>query len=157
LAQFLLGFYATSAFLHFYFDGFIWRKPSATSEAGRNWASLAKPGLFAIPLTVFMVMPPAVDALSTQQAELLSRVAPHFAFGRQTLGSMQRASGHFAEAAENLQAAIALNPYQVEAHFELALSYAGTQQFAAAKSELLTVLEQQPDHLGALMALSQMP
>ena len=76
--------------------------------------------------------------------------------GRSMEGALLLNAGDAAGAAEALARAVALSPADLQARYNLAGAYALVGKIAEARAALAVVLQQQPDHPGALQLLAQL-
>ena len=164
----LLGLVATSALLHFYFDGFIWkirerstRESLGLSGGGEDRAGHLHEGiwhglkwsLFVVPLAALIAfqlggVPPQVE-----QRRRIVEVAPS-ANSYALLASALLDAGRAEEAVAELRLALDLEPASALAHHKLGLALHRLGRFEEAVAEHRLALRASPRRANRLVALA---
>ncbi len=153
-AGFWTGLFAVSAFLHFYFDGFIWQvrekelrqglgiegkkeakggktlqasRPSRLLPAGWKWAFFIVPVALLGTLELHGNIPPAVD-----QYRNIVTILPESGRLHYLVANLEKFRSHFGDAIEEYSHSLALDPDYQPAHAELAdvAAYLGLYEMA---------------------------
>jgi tetratricopeptide (TPR) repeat protein len=137
--QVLFGFITASTFLHFYFDGFIWKvrersvreglglrggqtesdRHSGTPEwlvHSLNWS------LFVVPVCLFGFSQARGSAPTLEQSYSLVAAVPGSWYAHQKLGSALESQGKIEEAIEHYRQALHINPEAADAHNRLGVA-----------------------------------
>jgi tetratricopeptide (TPR) repeat protein len=135
----LFGFVTASTFLHFYFDGFIWKVRERSvreglglkggrSETDRDsgtpgWlAHSLNWSLFVVPVCLLGFSQAKGGAPRLEQSYSLVAVAPNSWYAHQKLGSAFESQGKIAEAVEHYREALRLNPDSADTHNRLGVA-----------------------------------
>ncbi|MEE2886613.1 MAG: tetratricopeptide repeat protein [Planctomycetota bacterium] len=136
-------FVTTSALLHYYFDGFIWKIREGSVRGGLGLAggkmdSLVSwhgaKWLFLLVPAGLMLSLDTAGPMSVERAQALVKSTPNVDRGHLDLGAALEAEKRFAEAVDQLERSVALDPKQE--HREYIDSYLPRARVLAAKEEL---------------------
>jgi tetratricopeptide (TPR) repeat protein len=137
--QALFGFITASTFLHFYFDGFIWKVREKTVreglglEGGRseNQGPAGFPGwlahglnwsLFVVPVCLLGFSQSRSSASTLEQSYNLVAAAPDSSYAHHKLGIALESRGRIEEAIEHYRQELQINPDAADAHNRLGVA-----------------------------------
>jgi tetratricopeptide (TPR) repeat protein len=165
----------TSAVMHFYFDGFIWkvRQTKTRDDLGIPVTSAAAAGSppasgnqrrLEIRQLVYLTAPFALLAglglyasdLEIPMREVVVRLQPGSSDQQLQLGIAYQQRQRHAEASEHLRAAIALDPELAPAHYHLAGSLAAQKRVPEAIEEYRAALAADPDLTSSSVVLANL-
>lgn len=171
----LIAFIATSNFLHYYYDGFIWkmRDPKTRQSLGirdfgaslsrdawwgrwhafrtSDWGHVAILG-GAVTALAFLELSHPNDELTMRLA--LARAAPQAEEAHLHLAETLRARGDYTKAAAAYQDAIRVKPRYVEAHLNLGVTLASLGRIDEAIASYRRVLDLDPGFVTARFNLA---
>jgi tetratricopeptide (TPR) repeat protein len=160
--QVLFGFITASTFLHFYFDGFIWkvRERSVRESLGlkgghsENERPSGIPGwlvhsfnwsLFVIPVCLLGLSQSRRSAPTLERSYSLVAAVPDSWYAHQKLGRALESQGRIEEAMMHYHQALQINPDAVEAHNRLGIALESRGRLDEAVAQYRDALQLRPD------------
>ena len=168
LAPVLSGLFAMSAFLHYYYDSFIWNLRDESTRSGLSVSGAASDGgsgswwlpqvrnwaWFAVPLLLLVIGQATAprDAIARREALVVS--LPNSPASWIALGEAQHTRGHSAESIDSLQRGLALAASRPHGWARLADAALGVGRASVEREALEQLIALTPDDVAPRLRLA---